>query len=588
MSQSAIDSPSSAGAGLSSSQSLAMQSPFIESPPVLKPPVSFVFVGKPKPMARSTIQATTSPLKSPNPRLNASFDSTTATMSGTYTSVGGFRLQPRQMFRSTPSPQGIIDSSRGRKRRVGSLNDSGTSPDRELTCSPAAHLKRENPIFEFSSQWRTPSKTGTPEGSTDSPDGNALDLQGLSLRSPLPPSPPRPPKGKEGKEAESQKSLIFSSFSRFSHSPESSSLRRNVNSSTDGTEESMSTEGVRSPSLNSVKSSPKIIPVKVLLHNDPKAPLSSRPPLHDTPVSAQNHSEEDEKPFAGALLPPEIFMATGSPHGRLSTIQDPDAINPPPKQRRTEHFDSPSSHRSTPGRSPRTPKISLTPRSDRLSSYKHSEDFPLFPSPPQGLSTYDEERNESHMILKRAYERNMTIGSPERSSADASRPESFIPLPDWGEPQTTSWLRPSGTDEFAGIFPDNDSLSDDSDNTGFVLASPAVIAEENVANVNAKQRRLQPVADSTGHLSSTSLVGVNFIASNNCLAAMESQPAGMSLSSLSRLPASNGQLHRNESQTSVGLTLEHEPSNSQSTERDLTTPPSLPQPKDPPRLSQHG
>mmetsp|Transcript_2940 Transcript_2940/g.5811 ORF Transcript_2940/g.5811 Transcript_2940/m.5811 type:complete len:576 (-) Transcript_2940:129-1856(-) len=572
MSQSATESPHSARGALSSSQphSLTMQSPCIESPPTLKPPVSVVFVDMPGAMRRSTIQGTTSPLQSPPPaRSNTSlFGSTTAATSGTSPNSGFFRLQPRHKLKGTISPQGTINSSQSRKRRVGTLTDDNTQPSLDL--------KTGNPIFEWSSGWKAPhSKEGTPEESPGSTDGNALDLQGLSLKSPLRPSPPRPPKGREG---ESQISLMFSSFSRFSQSSDCS-LRKNMTSSIDGTEESKSTEGRRSPAVSSVKSSPKLIPLKVLLHNDPNSPLSSRPPLRSTPASFKNHPGEG-RPAAGASLPPQIFMSAHSPQGSLSPIHDPDAIDPPPKTRRTHHFDSPGSRKSTPRRSPRIPKISLTPRSDGPSTSLYTEGFPQFPSPPQGLQADEENMSESHMILQRAYEQNMVIGSPERTNTYASRPEFFIPVPDWGESQTT-WLNPTEADRFAGMFSENGSFSEDSQDVDFVLASPAVIAEESTAQANAKYRRLHLAADSTGHLSSTSLLGMNFIQSNTCLAAMENKPSGSSFLSLSRFSGSCGQLRRNESQTSVGLTLDY--SQPDSSERDLVTPPpSQSQPKDPP------
>jgi len=195
--------------------------------------------------------------------------------------------------------------------------------------------------------------------------------------------------------------------------------------------------------------------------------------------------------------------------------------------------------------------------------------------------------SESYMLLKRAYEQNMVIGSPERTNTDVSRPESFIPLPDWGESQTTPWLNPAQTDQyFAGMFPDNGSFTDESEDVDFVLASPAVIAEESTTLANAKHRRLHPAADSTSHLSNTSLLGMNFIQSNACLTAMESNPSGNSFLSLTRFSGSSGQLRRNESQTSVGMTLDYSQPNS--SERDLVTPPpNLSQPRDPPRFPPH-
>jgi hypothetical protein len=476
-----MESPHSAFGDLSSSQyqSLTIPGPCIESPPSLKPPVSIVFVDMPGAMSRSTIQGTTSPLQSPyHTRPNISFSSTTAASSGTSQTSGVFRLQPRHKLKCTTPPQGIVDSTRSRKRRVGTLTD-GKSP-------PSLDLKTANPIFERSTGWKAPPHTNkekSPEESLSSTNGNVLDLQALSIKSPKHPSPPRPLKGRE---VGSQISLMFSSFSRFSQSSDSS-IRRNIASSIDGTEELRSIEGRRSPDMGSVKSSQKLIPLKVLLHSDPKTPLSSRPPLRSTTTSSQNRpGEEKSAAAAAASLPPQIFMSANSPQGSLSTIHDPDAIDPSPKQRRTHHFDSPGSRKSTPVRSPRIPKISLTPRNDRISAFQHTEGFPQFPSPPRGLQAGEENMSESYMLLKRAYEQNMVIGSPERTNTYASRPESFIPLPDWGEPQSASWLNPTETDDFAGMFPDTGSFSDDFEDADFVLAPPSVIAEENAAQANVK------------------------------------------------------------------------------------------------------
>ena len=189
-------------------------------------------------------------------------------------------------------------------------------------------------------------------------------------------------------------------------------------------------------------------------------------------------------------------------------------------------------------------------------------------------------------MLVRAYEQERidatraVAGVP--STPVSSRPESFIPVPDWGEPRTASWLYGTETDDnFTNMFPDNGTLSDDeSENAGFVLASPAAIAEEKSSQANAKQRRLQPTADSA-----TSLLGMNFVPSNGCLAAMDTKPPGNPLPRFPARPSSFGdlQLPRSESHSSVGLSLESSQPMPQG--RDLVTPPTLPQPKDPPPLS---
>lgn len=580
--------PRSACAGLSPN-SLAMHSPFIESPPALNPPISVVFVAKAaSKMPRSVINPTTSPLKSPDPRLNSSFGSATATTSMTPPTSGNFRLQPRHSLKCTPQTQhqGSSESGRGRKRRAGSLND---VPAKSEVGLKSQNPKSQNSIFEWSTGWKTLSQNASPEDSPNATDATGLNLQSLSIHSPKGPSPPRPPKLRN---AESQQSHFLSSFSRFSHSPSHSVAR--VASSTEDSEESKPDEGLTSPALSSVvsSSSPKLMPLKVLLHNDPNTPLSARPPLANTPVSACSLPREEGNTNEEYLLLP-CALTRNSPDNSLSTIHDPDSANddPPQKQRRTRHFESPHSKTRTP-RTPRVPKINLTPRSDRLSAYSHSEDLPMFPSPSEGLPPDEELANDSSEILINAYEQERMRSSHAVASSTLapSRPASFIPVPDWAETtHTMSWLYGNEADDnFAGMFPDNGSLSDDeSHDAAFVLASPAVIAEEKNTQANAKQRRLQPGADSTGHLSSTSLLGINFVPSNGCLATMDNKIPGNLFLRFPTKPSPSNDLGipRSESHSSVGLTLEIPQTTPQG--RDLVTPPTLPQPKDPPPLSPH-
>ena len=215
--------PRTACAGLSPN-SLALRSPSIQSPPSLNPPISVVYVGGKSTgslptatMPRSVIKATTSPLRSP--RLNTSQGSTTTATSATTPASGFFRLQPRNTLSfplaSPMERNGDTESGRTRKRSAGSLHDG----------KPGSLNKTELPIFAWSSSWKSTTKATSPEQSPN----DALNLQGLSLKSP---SPPRPPTGRET-EAQ-QQSLAFSSFSRYSHSPGHSVAK--AASSTEGTE----------------------------------------------------------------------------------------------------------------------------------------------------------------------------------------------------------------------------------------------------------------------------------------------------------------------------------------------------------------
>ena len=336
------------------------------------------------------------------------------------------------------------------------------------------------------------------------------------------------------------------------------------------------------------------MPLKVLLHNGPRTPSSTRPPLHTTPTSTRNSHNWDEKEGSPLLSVRQINMAC-SPESSLSTLNDSYYYVPSPKQRKILEINSPGSKKST-RTPPRIPKISLTPRSDRLSAYSNSDGINNeFPSPPRGLPTDNDLTGESQRILQRAYEQESSIALTERSGslqAPPSRPSSFIPLPDWGEPNSSSWFSdPNPGIGFQEGFLDSTSLSDDDLNDEmFVLASPAVIAEEKNPQSSLKHRRLRPVAESTGHLSTTSLLGINFISSSTCLATMEGKPSTGSFPLQCRFPnkpssPSGAQPQRNESHSPVGLTLDSvQP---MSSERDLVTPPTLPQLKEPPALSPH-
>jgi hypothetical protein len=210
--------------------------------------------------------------------------------------------------------------------------------------------------------------------------------------------------------------------------------------------------------------------------------------------------------------------------------------------------------------------------------------------------------NPSQEVLERAYSREVVAGSATPSSA--SRQESFIPLPDWDEPKTTSWLTPNrATDQFSDMFPEEeDSLSDDDSVSGFVLAPPSIIAEEkcSVGQQATKQRRPRPPSSdhfrrissmaSSGYNSNASLVGMDFVSSSNCLTGMESEPSSTpSLSGTVRgqpkLPFAERGLHRNESLASVGLNLDTD--QAENSGRDLVTPPPIPvlQAKSPPPIS---
>ena len=86
----------------------------------------------------------------------------------------------------------------------------------------------------------------------------------------------------------------------------------------------------------------------------------------------------------------------------------------------------------TPRRSPRIPKINLTPRSDRTPPVMHSGVSPLFPPLDTGVYIDQETPSESRTLLRRAYERHLANGSydgmEQSSLQNPLSLESFIPL----------------------------------------------------------------------------------------------------------------------------------------------------------------
>jgi hypothetical protein len=588
-----------------------MTSPTILSPPCMHPPVSVVYVGPSKPAPKSASKTAVAPFKS---AVCVPF-STSLTASGfgssPASSSGNFRLQPRQLQVGTTSspPSQPTETTPSRKRGVVSMSAACATK----SASPAPYktdpqLPPDLERLGLASVWSTPSKASTPERSMRSVNGAVFNLQGLSLQSPVRPSPFRPPSGRDMDITHHHQPpplSLMSSFSVYSNSPGHSIQAFSSMEETDSTGYG---ETRRSPALGSTASSPRILPVKVLLHQGPRTPSSSRPPLHlsSTPSTSYHHPEEFETPRS--LLPPPVLTAS-SPAGSLSTIHDPDdqLCDPPGKQRRTLLLQSPRSRRSTPGRSPRTPlpKVNLTPRSDRISCFSQFDGFPRFPSPTAAHvpDSNMPSMNPSQEILERAYNQEVVAGSATPSSS--TKQESFIPLPDWDEPKTTSWLTPSrSSEQFSDMFPeeDSDSLSDDDSVSGFVLAPPSIIVEEksSLGHASIKQRRPRPPSSdhfrrigsmtSSKYNSNASLLGMDFVASSNCLNGLEGKPSSTpSLSGTVRgqpkPPFPEHGLRRDESLTSVGLNLDTD--QAANSGRDLVTPPPIPtlQVNSPPPIS---
>ena len=533
----------------------------IRSPPSVNPPVNYVFVGKTSPSPRHERVAPTSFVNA----LSTDLGHTASAVSTSFTSSEGFRLQPRHSLKTNdPSTCSShrggyhLESNRGRKRRAGCLHDAGRS---RLDVSP--NVGSEDP-----------------EASPGKVDVTTLNLQSLSLKSPVrSQSPWNHPVGS----SERQPSLL-SSFSKFSHSPTSS--LKNVTPSREDPRKA--DESVRSPAFSASSAfSSKVMPLKVLLHNDPKTPLSSRPPLPSTPARTF-HAEAEVHYPARSLFSNQGYASADSPQSSLSTNQDVESFDHQLKLRRVG--DPPGSCRSTPRRSTRPPpKISLTPRSCRTSLSSISNDLPLFPGFPQEISFED-----NLMESEQQEGPNGSSGSTAHEPTDSSqRPGSFIPLPDWEDAPvpSTSWLyEREPTQEFA--FSENQSLSDvESDKEEFILQSPAVIAEEKISQSTFKQRRLERTLDSSGQLSTTSLLGMNFISSNPCLATLDSKAAPRS-SSPTDLQSQNLPFHFDQQEEASSKEpfgdLWLEPSadvgNLDSPGRDLHTPPTFPQPQTPPAL----
>jgi hypothetical protein len=197
------------------------------------------------------------------------------------------------------------------------------------------------------------------------------------------------------------------------------------------------------------------------------------------------------------------------------------------------------------------PRLNLTPRSS--SSTRSWGQLPIFPT----------ELNFSKHTLPES-RRDSAASSVTSTDAKRSSGGSFIPLPDWGEPQC-SLLSPRDSaleviinhqyhhHQHRCDNADDESLSADED--AFFLAAPSVIREEKRVSHHAKQQRKFKETST----SNTSLFGMDFVTSSNNLRGMDDTYSRVS--------------------SPVGLILEPHDG--------LSTPPTMPQPHSPPPLSAH-
>jgi hypothetical protein len=197
---------------------------------------------------------------------------------------------------------------------------------------------------------------------------------------------------------------------------------------------------------------------------------------------------------------------------------------------------------------------------------------------------------ESQTLLRQVYARHMirttAEGTEKRSPQNPLSLDSFIPLPGY-EVQVTSLLHKHDPVQGFG-FLDNASLSDDEPEAeDFVLASPAEIMEEKAVETAAtKQTRLRRTLDSIGDLSSTSLLGVQYLPLNSC-------PSG---EGMCEVEASTDRCHDTKSARLNNREKMHDleknadlPSfliDQTQGQRDLVTPPTYPEPRKPPPMSR--
>lgn len=533
----------------------------IQSPPSLRPPVSYVFVES---SLCSVEDSQTAISCGPSSPIGTQPTVTDASSSSGKppAQVETFRLQPRgtilnYSYSSPVSPRhGQIESKRGRKRHANCLRD-GSHGGMEKTGAELPAKKSLSP------------KERVFASSLDSPLPN---LGGLCIRSPLHTNPPSYP----GVSEDCHKSLN-SSFSRYSNSP---GISFN-NGSTPRKEEWKPDDSMWSPAMTaSSANSSRVMPLKVLIHNDPSTPSSTRPPLPTTLTVGRPQESE------GNAVSVQVAPAN-SPQSSLGTAPASESIISQVRNRKNPPQTDHSEPRSTPRRSPRIPKISLTPRSDRT-PFSQSDVSPLFPILDTSIPT-DEgiaAPPESQALLRQAYDRHMTSGTTDGTERETlENPlslDSFIPLPGF-EVQGTSLLHEHEPLQEFG-FPDDASLSEEElDAEGFFLASPAKIIEEKTAGAVTKQARLRRTLDSTGDLSTTSLLGTQYLPWSSGAGTTE----GMCRveASAAHRPFNQEEEHRSVCETDIPLVLNIQAPPFQEPHHDMVTPPTYPQPDKPPLLS---
>lgn len=568
--------------------------------------------------------------------------------SGLSQGVSTFRLQPRNPAKCIPSPSRSM-CSRGRKRRAYSIS----TPDKGGEGADWS-VATETTFRE--------SSLGTPMQDSQDPysprqpylDAAMPNFQGLSLQSPIryvQPNSADHDVGSPGSLFGSHASMARSCFSKYTATSPAGSLNM---------------ASPCSPAHSS--SSPKIAPLTVLAHSFPSSASqlseaaavlasptysSKRPPRHggmaafmqslDESASRAGHPPGSTTPPRPQHPPKTVHCPHSTPESTLSletsvNVRDPvplPHLETPNKQLRTNAMDSPGK-RSVSSKSPTStplPKLSLTPRS---SSNRPRQLFSSLPSPTElGFSTTEFDNSAMPPAATGTFESPRSEVSPLPRRQLSPRKNSYIPLPDWGEPkariqptsgsrnmfyeESTSLLAPPAPNDAIEHFlhraanarvvggADDDSLSasDDDDET-FFLAAPSVIHEEKQASVHQIKHRKIRAPDEGFHsrpsfastvaslrASNTSLRGMNFVTSCTSLDKEVAHKPGVIGVTELHVPG----MRRPDSEMSIGLPLEgnNAPSAEESSglqgggrssaARDLVTPPVMTQPESPPPLS---